>query len=174
MSFADRVRGAEDLGPLPWWAPTQKTPWIIGVVVEYRRVNTEYGELTGAAVRLTEAAVAKESKTTDPYLAQPGELVMVWLKNTVLRNSWNAPNPVGGPPGVGETVGCKRLGTRSGSKGTYPVFQVMVDGREGMSPTVRTPMTQRDALGDDYTHDPGEEDPNFGDPGFTGEDDLPF
>jgi len=162
----DRVNTAEDKGPLPWWAPTAKTPSLVGIVTEYRSVTTDYGPLQGVALLLEQQAVVMDDKKSDPRLADIGEEVMVWLKQTTLKNSWHEPHPVGAAAAVGDRVGIKRMGEREGSRGKYTVFQVFVDGRDGMSPELPSePMTQAEAIIDD---------PSFGDPSLPQDDDLPF
>ncbi|MGH7578168.1 MAG: hypothetical protein ACREM1_24005, partial [Longimicrobiales bacterium] len=118
--FIEDTESAEDLGALPWWTPTQKTPAIVGRVLEYRAIDTEYGRLHGTAVELIAQAVVQDGRKDNPRLAEQGERVMIWHKNRVLQNSWVAPSSGGGPPAVGEVVGVKRTGERQGRRGKYP------------------------------------------------------
>lgn len=188
-SFIDRTRNAEDRGSLPWWAPTPKTPHIVGIVVEYQEVQTQYGRLSGAVLKLLAPAVVQDGKGDRPRLAKEDEECTIWLKNTVLRNEWEQPKPVGGPPAIGEVVGVKRVGERTGDNGAYPIFAVLVEGREGQAPrasaTAHTPMSQADALGRSSLGDPGypggiegeeegEEEGGVEDGWSGGDDDLPF
>ncbi|WP_425154829.1 hypothetical protein [Candidatus Palauibacter sp.] len=128
MSFRDRVNSAEDLGPVPWWEPSEKAPAIIGELIEYRRdIPTQYGDLDGAVIRLDERAAVREARKEQPRWGEPGEYAAVWLKETVLRREWRKPAPGGGEALVGETVGVKLTGVREGASGPYRTFKVFVD-----------------------------------------------
>lgn len=166
--FIEETENAEDLGALPWWTPTQKTPAIIGRVLEYRAIDTEYGRMHGAAVELIAQAVVQDGRKDNPRLAEKGERVMIWHKNRVLQNSWAAPSSGGGPPAVGEVVGVKRTGERQGRRGTYPTFLVRVMSRNGAA----LAQTNGGVQPDDAIAD----DPSYGDPGSPDgfADDLPF
>lgn len=153
--FTSRVESAEDLGQVPWWHPTEKTPTIVGEVMEYRGAETRFGPLRGAVLKLETPAPAQESKRSDPFLAEPGEYVCVWLKETVLRNEWAKPAPGGPEPMVGERVGVKMTGKREGADGPYRTFKVFVDraAPTANDPPVpvngsmpKEPMTQETAL----------------------------
>lgn len=169
QDFIDETQNAEDLGALAWWTPTSKTPSIVGRVLEYRQVNTEYGQMRGAALELVAPAVVQDSAKDQPRLAEPGENVMIWHKNTVLRNMWAVPSSGGGPPAVGEIVGVKHTGTRRGNRGEYPTFIVRVKGRDGAALAA--------ANGAGETEDVTAEDPSIGNPAWPTQDeseDLPF
>lgn len=167
QKFIDEMEDAEDLGALPWWTPTKKTPAIVGRVLEYRAIDTEYGRMQGAAVELIGQAVVQDGRGDEPRLADMGERVMIWHKNTVLRHAWTGPSSGGGPPAVGEVVGVKRTGERHGSRGRYPTFLVRVMGRNGAA----LAQTNGGAPPDETLADS-----SYGDPALPDEfdDDLPF
>jgi hypothetical protein len=168
QQFIAETENAEDLGALPWWMPTKRTPAIVGRVLEYRAIDTEYGRMRGAAVELIGQAVVQDGQRDGPRLADKGERVMIWHKNTVLRNAWTEPSSGGGPPAVGEVVGVKRTGERQGSRGTYPTFLVRVLGRNGAA----LAQTNGGVPADDTIPDDG----SYGDPALPQEldDGLPF
>lgn len=148
--------------------PTKKTPAIVGRVLEYRAIDTEYGRMRGAAVELIGHAVVQDGRGDEPRLADKGERVMIWHKNTVLRNAWTEPSSGGGTPAVGEVVGVKRTGERHGSRGRYPTFLVRVMGRNGAALAQTNGGVPPDEA---IAHDS-----SYGDPALPDEmdDDLPF
>jgi len=136
MSFADDVNNQEDRGFLPWWCHTSKTPSIIGTVVEYDSMATDFGPMELTVIRLEQPAVVRDGKNEEPRLADAGELVTLGIKGASLSKCWERPKPVGGKPAIGERIGVKWLGNRTSEKykREYPVFAVRVDGREGQAP----------------------------------------
>jgi hypothetical protein len=73
QQFIAETENAEDLGALPWWMPTKRTPAIVGRVLEYRAIDTEYGRMRGAAVELIGQAVVQDGQRDGPRLADKGE-----------------------------------------------------------------------------------------------------